>query len=501
MASTTTTAAGLYSFNVPTAANYTVRVVDGTVTPARALVANGSTTGLVPVQTYVYNDVNRVGGETPSLQDAAANTTSATLTSLTTATTTAQSIKAITVPAAGLTTVDFGFNFDLIVNNSNTGQGSLRQFILNSNTIAGENALAQVYTPTTGATTALPTGVEKSIFMIPNGVSVAGQRAGLTNQFATTTGASTATTITLNSVLTNITGVSTSIDASTQTRSTGDSNAVVTTAGSESTGPEVIINFNGVANGLSTSAANTSLLNMGLTGTDAAGGAPTSAFSIVAGGTGAIVQGNTFYTNGANLRINGVGGATISGNVSRNALSNNSDGIEVTSSSNNAITNNQFLNNAGFGIDFISGTSTGNNITGNTFSTNGQNSSNGQTAGIGFRSADASNNTVSSNIFTNNVGDGISAIAGTNNIFSRNSFSNNGDLAIDLANGSATNGFVNGDGVTINAATATRTGANNLVNFPILTTASVGTTDLVLNGYARPGALVELYLAAADPTN
>jgi uncharacterized repeat protein (TIGR01451 family) len=97
-------------------------------------------------------------------------------------------------------------------------------------------------------------------------------------------------------------------------------------------------------------------------------------------------------------------------------------------------------------------------------------------------------------IRTTNKGDGISAIAGLNNTFSQNSFSNNGDLAIDLAPGTA-----GGDGVTLNAA-GTRTGANNLLNFPILTTASIGSTNLVLNGYARPGVLVELYLAAADPT-
>jgi uncharacterized repeat protein (TIGR01451 family) len=504
----TTAADGSYSFTGLTAGNsYVVRVVNSGVTSSRG-------TGGVAVQTYrttvtatggTIPDLNRVGGEDPSRDDAGNGAALSTLTTLnvpttgTTIGTIAESQAPVTLPSAGpAVNVDFGYNFDVIVNNNDAGQGSFRQFVINSNALGGETTLAQVYTSATGAATALTPGVETSIFMLSNGTAVAGQRAGLTSEFATTTGTSTAATITLSSTIAGgITGPLTVIDGSTQTRSTGNTNAAVATAGSESTGPEVIINFNGF-DGLTTSAASTSLLNMGLTGATPAGGSNTAAFSILAGGTNAVVQNNTFYTNGANLRITSVGGAVISNNISRSALSSNSDGIEVTSSSNNTITNNQFLNNAGYGIDFIAGTSTGNTISGNTFSTNGQNTSNGQNAGIGFRTAGASNNTVSNNIFTNNLGDGISASDGTNNVFSQNSFSNNGNLAIDLAPASTAN-FA-GDGVTVNDLNDADTGANGLTNFPILTTANVGSTNLVLNGYARPGAVVELYLAAADPT-
>ncbi|MDO7884970.1 right-handed parallel beta-helix repeat-containing protein [Hymenobacter cheonanensis] len=494
--STTTTSTGTYAYNLPAAGTYTVRVVNSTVTSART----PSATGLVPVQTYVFGNTERVGGENPAYTDAAANTGSQTLASLTPSggTVTPESIYTATFGTTATTGVDFGFNFDAIVNTSSSGQGSLAQFILNSNAIGNETNLAPVYTGAT--TTALTPKVETSIFMIPNGAQVPGQRAGLTSGFTTSGtggGSGSGATITLSATLPNITGPATVIDGSTQTRSTGDSNLPVTTAGTESLGPEVTVNFNG-NNGFSTSAANTSVLNMGFTGSAPGGGSTTAAFSILAGATGASVQGNTFYFNGSNLRINGVGGATISGNISRDAQASNSDGIEVTGSSNNTISSNLFSNNAGFGIDFISGTSTGNNISGNTFKTNGQNTSNGQTAGIGIRSSGVTDNTISTNTFVNNLGAGIIASTGNNNVFTQNSFANNGRLAIDLSVSTITD--FNGDGVTVNDLNDADTGANGLINFPILTTATLNGTNLVVNGYARPGALVELYLATADPT-
>ena len=42
-----------------------------------------------------------------------------------------------------MTGVDFGWNFDTIVNTNNTGQGCLRQFITNANTLGGDASLAQ----------------------------------------------------------------------------------------------------------------------------------------------------------------------------------------------------------------------------------------------------------------------------------------------------------------------------------------------------------------------
>lgn len=72
----------------------------------------------------------------------------------------------MTVGASAVSGVDFGFNFSTVVNTNNAGQGSLRQFILNSNLLAN-TGLDQVDNPSDGAPDPAA-GVETSIFMIPN---------------------------------------------------------------------------------------------------------------------------------------------------------------------------------------------------------------------------------------------------------------------------------------------------------------------------------------------
>ena len=70
--------------------------------------------------------------------------------------------------AANVTGVDFGWNFDTIVNTNNTGQGSLRQFLTNANTLGGDASLAQ---------SGLVAAKENAVFMISNGTAAAGLRA------------------------------------------------------------------------------------------------------------------------------------------------------------------------------------------------------------------------------------------------------------------------------------------------------------------------------------
>ena len=81
---------------------------------------------------------------------------------------TAQSITNVAVGTPGVSGVDFGFNFDTIVNANDSGQGSLRQFVLNSNAL-GNAGLAIV---------GQPAGRDVSVFMISDGLAHAGLRAG-----------------------------------------------------------------------------------------------------------------------------------------------------------------------------------------------------------------------------------------------------------------------------------------------------------------------------------
>ena len=73
VSSTTTNALGVYTFSGLTPGNYTVRVVNATVSSSRP----GTGSGLVPVQTFRTNagaaDVNRVGGENPAVADSGPN--------------------------------------------------------------------------------------------------------------------------------------------------------------------------------------------------------------------------------------------------------------------------------------------------------------------------------------------------------------------------------------------------------------------------------------------
>ncbi|RZJ89543.1 MAG: hypothetical protein EOO60_09885, partial [Hymenobacter sp.] len=118
-----TDANGLYTFN-PGVGNYTVRVVNSSVTSSRT----GAVAVLLPVQTY-NGTTTQVGGQAPEKVDAGNGAAGTTLASLNTATTIAESQAAVTV-AVGTTATgaDFGYNFDTVVNTNNTGQGSLRQF-------------------------------------------------------------------------------------------------------------------------------------------------------------------------------------------------------------------------------------------------------------------------------------------------------------------------------------------------------------------------------------
>jgi hypothetical protein len=140
---TATVAGGSYSFNVA-AGTYTVRVVNSTVTSSRP----GSTGSELAVQTYRIDGVaeaagdgaKKVGGELPSNEDAAANSGAQTLASLQGTDLDAdgipewtQSIVTVDASAGDVSGVDFGFNFDVVVNTNDSGQGSLRQFIVNSN--------------------------------------------------------------------------------------------------------------------------------------------------------------------------------------------------------------------------------------------------------------------------------------------------------------------------------------------------------------------------------
>jgi uncharacterized repeat protein (TIGR01451 family) len=548
--STTAGALGQYSFSVASATTYTVRVVNATVRSTRT----GTTAGLLPVQTY-NGTTTKVGGQAPEKTDAAANT-SATLASLSTGTgltgLTPQSIVTLTTDASNATGVDFGFNFDLVVNTRTAGQGSLRQFIVNANALGDEAGLVQAGANAAGT---LPAATETSIFMIPDGNARAGQLAGL----ATGLNLSGVAVITPTTVLPAISGPTTYVDGSTQTFNINNSNnltlgvggtvGTTPTALSTVNGPEVqLVGSSAMATGLDIASTGTGTNVIGLAiygfGTNgnndnsgeirvAAGGVTISrnvlgtaatAFTDLGTGvrgladairftavtTASTVSNNLIGYNGGK----GIGVNSTSRNVSvtNNEVRSNAktdanwDGLDFEGSSNSA-TFNLFVDNAGQGVDTYNSTGS-NTITDNTVSGNGRGiaAGPGETPGIRIY---GNLNTVSRNIVNGNYGAGILVNnTSATTVISQNAIFNNGtvlavsgaaatgQIGIDLNNGATSTGVA--PFVTTNDLNDSDGGANGLLNFPVIQTAYFSGSNLVVTGYARPGSLVEFFVPAAD---
>ncbi len=274
VASSNTDNNGAYQFNnLPTSVTYYVRIANSTIASNRLL--NTPTAGLLPIQTFrsdattgaSVGDANRVGGEKPSVADAVSGS-SGTIMSSTglfsgNLTGQAQSIAAVASGTNNVSNLDFGYNFDTIVNTNDTGQGSLRQFIANSNALNNNN-LAQV---------GQLSGKEVSIFMIPlpSGSPPGGLRSGVVNQL--TAGRAL---ISLASPLT-ISDTDTSIDGRTQTTNVGNSNSLTLGSGGvvgvdnlslvQLNAPEVeLINSGSVIHGIIVNGANVTIQSIAIHG-------------------------------------------------------------------------------------------------------------------------------------------------------------------------------------------------------------------------------------------
>ncbi|ASN82744.1 beta strand repeat-containing protein [Deinococcus ficus] len=555
VAATTTDANGAYTFQTA-AGSYVVRVVNSTVTSSRALNA-GATTPLA-VQTFRTSggadDVNRVGGENPQLVDAAANTSSAALNTLNTSTTAAQSVGAVTaVNTAAVTTLDFGFNFDTVVSTRDAGQGSLRQFILNSNALTN-TGLAQV-----GQTA----GTETSIFMISDGVARPGLRSGLPSQL--TAGVAV---ITPASLLPAVTDSYTVISGLTQTANVGDSNpGTLGTGGTVGVDalalpvqnrPDVQLTGAGTtaafATGLDLQASNTTVRGLSITGFGTAANTNTSAnirigasaqntliernfLGIAAtrptfdcrtgttaatglgdniraiGGDNGTVQDNLMGCSagkGIGLEAGSTGWLVVRNEIRGNGIGNsNLDGVDLegAGSGSHTVRGNLIVNNEGVGIDSYGGQGS-NTIENNTVLSNGLGTgANLENPGIRLF---GTGNTIRRNIITANRGAGVLVTASngtlpdaTGNTLTQNSIFDNSGIGIDLASAADSQAVGTSPFVTRNDAGDVDTGGNALLNFPVFSGAVIDAAgkNLTLSGFARPGVLIELFVAAPDPSN
>ncbi|TYZ13561.1 T9SS type A sorting domain-containing protein [Hymenobacter lutimineralis] len=480
----TTNASGAYSFSGLLGTAYKVRVVNSSVSSSRV----GYVNTLIGVQTFVNGDGTQVGGTTPAGVDGLPNTGTQTLNQVGVA----QSIAAVSVSNGQvLSSVDFGFNFDAVVNTNNTGQGSLSQFITNSNALQNTASFQQV-----GQTA----GKEAAIFHIP------------ASALTTTTVGNQAFIINLTSALPNISGanaVGTVLNGAVQTAYTGNTNAAVAGV---TTGPEIILNVTaGNYDILRINAAGVSIEGLGFTGARAstanlgtAGNTNGTGIYITSNGDQASIRNSDIYGNlKAGILVNSATGVQVTDNVVRNnggtingVTNTNGQGIDVFGADLTVVSNNTVTANAGYGINldvnFTGATvlnPSSNTIRLNTVTGNGVGAGT-QLAGLAIVAA-GTGNLIEQNIFANNAGDGILATAGITNIFSQNTFFGNVEQSIDLLNGTTSSS------VTINDNLDTDTGANNLLNFPVFTQATISNGKLQVTGFVTAGAKVELYLANA----
>ena len=552
-----TDAQGRYSFSGLAAGTYYVRVVNARV-PSQRPGGGGAELG---VQTFRSNGVTPVtgelGGRNPARADAGAynagapsslNTSTFIFSGGALAAQQAQSVTPVTFSGTRVNNVDFGFNFDTIVNTNGAGQGSLRQFILNSNTLGNAN-LAQ-----TGQTA----GSEVSIFAIPS--------AALSGGVAV---------ITPSTILPAITATRTVLDGATQTSNIGDTNpGQLGTGGvvgvdrltlARVNAPEVELRGSSTLPlGLDLQASNSTVRSLAIYGFGNSTNDDNQA-NIRIGDTftDTLIERNIIGTPATSFAANGA----VSANAPCGAPRSGADNVRSVGADNGRLRNNLigYSSSKGFGvergsqnwliennelrcnaigesnldgIDLENADTTGATVRGNLvwrtegvgidgFGSNGghtfsNNTIQGNGYGIGNSdgvSAETSgvrlygaNTRVEKNIISGNYGAGIIVTPGvTGAVLSQNSMFNNGtiptktggaasgQLGIDLLTFGDTESSGSSPYLTQNDVGDADTGANGLLNFPVFESAELNGGALTPYGLCTGGQFARAVFGRQRP--
>lgn len=498
---------GDYSFAGMEDGDYLIKVVNSSVRSNRGGGLN--CTDCFPIQTYrsfgdattITEVTTEVGGANPSATiDAALGVLN-----------NAQSVSSVTVVSNGVTDINFGFNFNTIVNTNEDGQGSLDQFVINSNNLdeVGLNVEANtLFDPAAGE--------DISIFMIPPTGDALGRTAdaNFTNGYFDILFSN-------GSPMSIITDDNTVIDGRTQTAYSGDTNTGTLGSGGSNVGisntalpnferPEIQVHRNNGdvfrSEGNDVSIRNLSIFANDNSGIRVDAGSLTALGNIIGmDATGATANdldigiehtAGTLIADANYIANTGDNAIEISGGTSsiiqNNHLANNGnaacdDAILITGGTGIQITQNLIESSASTAIDG-EGSSGGIIISENSLTTSGQDGRNcsGSPQQMAIKLS-GDNSEITSNTIYTNGGAGISIVGGTANLISQNSIYANGTdgdaLGIDL----------NDDGVTLNDNADADSGPNGLENFPVVSGAYVAGTNLIVTGWASPGTIVEVF--------
>jgi trimeric autotransporter adhesin len=551
---------GLYTF---TAANmsaaplpgiqYQIRVVNSFVTSSRpggCVPSNSIATPLtppgscvqIPVQTFrtkgdVNNDsvadpdTNRIGGEQPAKSDAQFNPNNKSLGYLNAVVSgeAVESLSSVTLGATGMSGIDFGFNFDTIVNINNLKQGSLRQFVTNSNALtnAGLDQVANP-NPAPGTTAIDPApGVETTIFMI------------------------SASTLPANGVAKILLGVSpiggrliitdgfTAIDGRTQTINQGNTNNTIlgditTPIGIGGTtlvgvpGPEIELELSndvgiytsgpstyfhsiaftgsgGAAIEATTTSINSKIENIIAGTTSAADNQPstTMAKSVLINGDNTLIDRNLFRSTTESILLNSLNLGTLKDvKITNNEVTSGNAGAALSTgacihagtstnaqSTTNTLIQNNYLHQCAWGVE-MTGNSSGVNTTilKNTIDLT-------KNSGILINSGER-NHTIDSNIISHSAGAGIVVERGATGVkITKNSIYRNGSVGIDLSSNS---GLYITQGLTPNSGTTDSGFGNDRMNYPVIMSSVVTGTLLRVKGFVGQDTLTSSIFANAN---
>ena len=521
---TVTDASGQYAFEGLTDGTYTVRVVNESVTSSRT----GATGSEWPVQTFrtdasgvgIAPVTNEVGGADPTAQDDAANGT------LNLVAITAQSLTPVTLSAAETkSSVDFGFNFDTIVNTNDTGQGSLYQFIDNGNALTNANLDQD----------GLTAGIENAIFMLADGTARPGLKASYPSQFiggVATYTPNPAIPIVIDPVV---------LDASLQPGYAGSpiieidgssagagASGIQISAGASTVRGFVINSFTHSGIRLDTAGGNTVTANwLGTDSTGAAAAQNNQQGLFIENVPGNQVGGtdpadrNVFSGNG--LRGILVAGTSASGNmIEGNYVGTNSDGtapvpndigIYFNDAPDNTVggtaigAGNVVSGNDVIGVYFVGNDAARNIVKGNTIGLNADRSGPLGNTGPGISTFEADDTVIGGTengaanvISANDTGIGLHS-GSTGTEIRRNSIYDNTGLGINLNNNPPPSVDPN-DG-------AVGAGANNGLDYPIFTSALLESGTLSVTGYvgSAPGQVafanveVDVFVGDNDPAD
>ncbi len=528
---TTNSPNGDYAFNGLAAGNYIVRVVSSSVTSSRG----GPAT---PVMTYRTNatsgsavDVtDYVGGHDPATADAGNAASGWVLNSSTGVFSGSGSGKAhafapVTTSSSNVTGVDFGFNFDTIVNTNDSGQGSLRQFITNANTLGGDGSLHQ---------SGLVDVKENAVFMISNGTAAAGLRSS-NNYFS-----GGVATISPTSALPPI---STTMAINAQKQPGWTSAPIIelngTNAGAGSVGLQITSSNSAIrgftinrfpGDGIQVSGGDNNIIagnhiGTNAPGTTASGNGAKGVYLIGGangcqiGGTSAVdrnvIAGNTYqgiYIGGSSS-LNVVQGNYIGTNAAGDTvIANGTDGIVIDGSVNTTIggatagAGNLIGGSGRHGIYLYGSGATGTQILGNAIGTDVTKTRSIPNTVYGiYIDNGAHDNTIggttaaAGNLIAWNTQKGVVINAGSatvGNAILGNAIYGNWSIGIDLGD----------NGVTVNDGAKTANQPNLLMDYPVFTSASVSGSTLTVAGYvgslpgqsAFAGARVEIFRSDND---